>query len=100
MSTTKAALFPLGQVVATPEALQAFADANCTALPYLARHLSGDWGVLCEEDQAANDQAIGDGSRILSAYLLPNEEKIWIITEAADDNGERSATTILLPDEY
>jgi hypothetical protein len=33
--------------------------------------------------------------RILSAYVLCTEERIWIITEA-----DRSATTLLLPSEY
>ena len=33
--------------------------------------------------------------RVLSAYLLDDETKIWIITE-----WDRSATTILLPEEY
>jgi hypothetical protein len=35
------------------------------------------------------------GFRLLSAYTLPGGCKIWIITEA-----DRSATTILLPEEY
>jgi hypothetical protein len=100
MSANTAVRFALGQVVATPGALQALADANCTALPYLARHLACDWGDLCDEDKNANNQAINDGSRILSSYLLPNEEKIWIITEATIDEGNRPATTILLPKEY
>jgi len=34
------------------------------------------------------------GSRIFSAYTVP-QARVWIITEA-----DRSATTILLPDEY
>jgi hypothetical protein len=102
MSTNTAVRFPLGQVVATPGALQALADADRTALPYLSRHISGDWGeCLCDEDKKLNDEAVDNGARILSAYLLPNEEKIWIITEATnDDQGSRPATTILLPDEY
>jgi hypothetical protein len=36
-----------------------------------------------------------DGSRLFSAYHLTNGTKVWIITEA-----DRSATTVLLPDEY
>jgi len=44
--------------------------------------------------------ALQDGSRILSAYHTSTGQKIWIITEATDDRGQRSATTILLPDEY
>jgi hypothetical protein len=42
-----------------------------------------------------NDRALQLGERIISAYRLANDEKIWIITEA-----DRSATTIILPSEY
>jgi len=41
-----------------------------------------------------------DGSRLLSAYKTLKGERIWIITEAADDQGRRVASTILLPQEY
>jgi len=61
----------------------------------LSRHRSGDWGdLLGAEDKASNDQAIEDGTRLLSAYELFGE-KIWIITE-----WDRSVTTFLFPSEY
>ena len=47
-----------------------------------------------------NDQALEDGSRLLSSYRTTKGDKIWIITEAVDDDGRRAATTLLLPDEY
>jgi hypothetical protein len=87
--------FPFGNLVSTPGALDALAQARETPLPYLARHAKGDWGDLDEEDKARNDSAVKEGSRILSAYTLGDGVRIWIITEA-----DRSATTILLPDEY
>jgi hypothetical protein len=89
------ALFPLGQTVATPGALEALASAGETPLPYLARHVAGDWGELDEHDKEENESALKDGLRILSAYRLPDGTRIWVITEA-----DRSATTILLPEEY
>jgi hypothetical protein len=49
---------------------------------------------------AANDEALKDGSRILSAYLTLKGKKLWVITEATDDDGHRAATTLLLPEEY
>jgi hypothetical protein len=55
---------------------------------------------VCDEDRQANYQALIGGSRILSAYRTSHGEKIWIITETADDSGNRAATTILLPSEY
>lgn len=65
---------------------------------FLARHLAGDWGDICEEDWALNDEAAAgvgdDAGRVLSSYQT-NKHKLWIITE-----WDRSATTILLPEEY
>jgi hypothetical protein len=62
---------------------------------FLARHVTGDWGDLNADDCRENEQSIHDGCRLLSAYLLSDGTKIWIITEA-----DRSSTTILLPEEY
>ena len=42
-----------------------------------------------------NDEAVQNGSRLLSSYRLRSGETIWIITEA-----DRSASTLLLPSEY
>jgi hypothetical protein len=62
----------------------------------LARHVRGDWGDMSEEDKVENEFALKEGNlRLFSAYESPNLPKIWIITEA-----DRSATTILFPDEY
>jgi len=93
-------LFRLGQTVATPAALEAIQQAGQSPAEFLDRHVRGDWGNLSAEDRALNDEAVQDGSRILSAYGTRAGEKIWVITEATDDRGHRSATTILLPDEY
>ena len=100
MSTEQQVKFPLGQVVATPGALEALQRNNSTGLEYLRRHASGDWGIVCEDDKQANEAALQTGARLMSAYFLPDETKLWIITEATDDDGNRIATTLLLPDEY
>jgi hypothetical protein len=92
--------FSLGQIVATPGALDALQEASQSAVEFLQRHARGDWGDVCEEDRQANDQSLLDGSRILSAYRTSLGKKIWIITEATDESGNRAATTILLPGEY
>jgi len=92
--------FRLGQTVATPAALEAIQQAGQSPAEFLDRHVRGDWGNLSADDRALNDEAVQDGSRILSAYVTRAGEKIWVITEAVDDWGHRSATTILLPDEY
>lgn len=100
MIDTRKPLFPLGQVVATPGALEALEQAGQSPSEFLERHVHGDWGIVCEEDAEANHQSLKDGSRILSAYRTNRNVKLWIITEAADDHGQRTATTLLLPDEY
>ncbi len=64
-------------------------------LQLLQRHIRGDWGDTCQNDRAANEQAIGSGDRILSWYQVSGKIRILIITEA-----DRSATTIMLSDEY
>lgn len=61
----------------------------------LARHARGDWGNVDADDWAANDRAIVEGTRLLSAYCARSGTKFWIITEA-----DRSATTVLLPEDY
>ena len=87
--------FSLGQVVATPGALEALRSAEQEPVGFLARHVTGDWGDLEEEDKQENELSVEQGYRILSAYTLSDETRVWIITEA-----DRSATTILLPSEY
>jgi hypothetical protein len=93
-------LFPLGQIVATPAALDALQQAGQSPQDFVTRHAHGDWGEVCDEDKALNDESIRDGGRLLSAYRTKLDVKLWIITEATDDQGRRAATTILLPSEY
>ena len=88
-------LFPLGCIVATRGALEALGASGESAMRFVLRHVRGDWGELGRDDQAANDAAVLEGSRILSAYRTARGTRLWIITEA-----DRSATTLLLPDEY
>lgn len=92
--------FELGRVVATPAALSVLEDSSQRPVELLDRHVRGDWGDLSADDVEANEQALRDGSRILSAYIIASGKKIWIITEAVNDEGKRASTTILLPEEY
>jgi hypothetical protein len=89
-------MFPLGQIAATPGALDALGREGIGAETLLNRHAAGDWGELCADDWRENELSLREGFRILSAYRLPRTgAKIWVITEA-----DRSVTTLLLPDEY
>jgi len=97
---TKTPKFSLGRILATPGALDELEQSGQAPATFLTRHVSGDWGDLSDEDKALNDQAVADGGRVLSSYVTKTGDKIWVITEAADEEGTRSATTLLLPSEY
>lgn len=89
-------MFPLGRILMTPGAAELLDRVGQPFGVYLDRHARGDWGDLEPEDKAANDRAVAIGECILSCYTADEAgDQIWIITEA-----DRSATTILLPDEY
>lgn len=92
--STKTICFPLGQIVATPGALELLDRGAVNASELLQRHQRGDWGNVPPEDAEENEFSVVNGCRILSSYSV-GEERIWIITEA-----DRSSTTLLLPDEY
>ena len=87
------AQFRLGRIVATPNALGHLTEADI--LNAIARHQSADWGELDRHDREANDRALQEGTRLLSADTAANGIRFWIITEA-----DRSVTTILLPEDY
>ena len=97
-STTQPATvtrFALGQTYLTPGAEEALMIAGQTAIEFLRRHMSCDFGELKNEDIQENELSLKEGFRLLSAYRTAKGQKLWIITEA-----DRSSTTILLPDEY
>lgn len=123
MERTVGKNFFLGRIVITPgiETSLSSQDTNEQwIVNCLARHLSGDWGVVDEHDRQVNNAAMMRGSRVLSRYPLrptivqvaPGHEMIpppppptrhevvptkyfYIITEPSQER-----TTILLPDEY
>lgn len=92
--------FPLGQIVATPGALDMLAAHGVVPAVLLARHARGDWGAIDLEDRGLNEQALVTGARLFSVYQVAADVRVWVITEAADGNGARAATTILLPGDY
>ena len=105
--------FALGRLFATPVALTAIgrlraagkpysvqreaSDANNLELvmPFVNRHAAGDWGDVDAADWQANDEALENGERLMSAYNLGDGTRLWILTEA-----DRSATTVILASEY
>ena len=94
--TTK--LFDTGQIVSTRgvfEKMQEYPHFAQFVNESLRCHISGDWGDLDKDDKQENELSLKEGYRLLSAYKKDGLSKIWIITEA-----DRSATTILFPEEY
>jgi hypothetical protein len=87
--------FDLGQVVATPGALEALNRAGQDAVFFLKKHASGDWGEVDGGDWKANQIALREGGRLFSVYRTLRNEVLWIITEA-----DRSSSCLLTPSEY
>lgn len=92
-TTVPVAKFQLGQIVATPNALNYLSQDDIRS--GIIRHQAGDWGNLDAADRKENDLALERGTRLLSAYRASNGVIFWIITEA-----DRSSTTVLLPEDY
>lgn len=106
MAISIATKFKLGKLVMTRGVNDRVAEDiqfSKFALDSLRRHARGDWGDMSKEDKEENELALRQGNlRVFSSYALPANihteqqvPKIWIITEA-----DRSATTILFPEEY
>lgn len=85
-------LFDLGQVVATADAALALARAKTQPEELLDRHRSADFGEVGEADRQANLDAIENGGRVRSAFLLPTGEVVLAVTE-------KRSTTLLTPTE-
>ena len=87
------ALFALGRLLITAHAQSVLALEDVAAA--LRRHMVGDWGEVSKEDAHENDFSLEQGFRLLSAYTDRRGTRFWIISEA-----DRSATTVLLPEDY
>lgn len=85
--------FTLGRLFITPAARAMLTDEDIQEA--LQLHLQGDWGVVSTEDWQANDAALKEGERLLSAYETGGGCRYWVITE-----WNRSYTTVLLPEDY
>jgi hypothetical protein len=92
-SGIQAPRFQAGTLLATPQALRYLTQEDIFTA--LCRHVCGDWGDVDQHDKAANNVALIEGMRLLSAYKSESGVRFWILTEA-----DRSSTTIQLPEEY
>jgi hypothetical protein len=87
------AKFRLGKIVSTPNALDRLTQEDI--LLAIGRHQAGDWGNVDTYGYAANERALVEGTRLWSVYHAANGVKFWLITEA-----DRSATSVLMPEDY
>lgn len=95
MINTSKPLFNLGQIVATPLSLSEIQKSGETPQDFIKQHSQGQWGLVCEEDRQANEDALRNGERLLSVYKTKLDVKLYVITE-----WDRSATTLLCSSEY
>lgn len=93
VTDTKSLLFNLGAIAVTTAANEVLSPMIMVDL--LSRHMTGDWGIVCDEDKALNNHALNHNQRLLSSYVTNDGIAVWIITEA-----DRLITTILLPSDY
>lgn len=87
----KPSRFPLGEVLATPRALEALAAVGCTLEEMLDRHRTGDWGDISPAQRRVNDEGIASFSNLASAYPLPDGQRLTIFTR-----GDRTHTLVHL----
>lgn len=95
MAVSKA-VFKLGVVVMTAGVADKLGQCDFVKKS-LDRHVAGDWGDLTPHDVKVNQEALVNGGRLMSVYPFPGRTDltIWVITEA-----DRSATTVLFPEDY
>ena len=87
------AKFRLGKIVSTPNALNQLTQDDI--LLAIQRHQAGDWGDVDEDGRTKNELSLEQGFRLFSVYHAVSGVEFWLITEA-----DRSATTVLLPEDY
>jgi len=94
-TATQTPVIPMGRLVATRGVDELVRQGQLNPIPYLRRHLTVDWGDVCDSDRRSNNAALRREERLLSSYQVTPTLKLWIITE-----WDRSVTTLLLPHEY
>ncbi|MFC4160733.1 hypothetical protein [Chitinimonas lacunae] len=88
--------FSTGKLVVTHRIDELVRQGQLNPIPYLCRHLQGDWGDVSDADRRSNDLALQSGEdRLFSSYRVRDDLTLWIITE-----WDRSVTTVLLPSDY
>ncbi|HCF0987683.1 TPA: plasmid related protein [Pseudomonas aeruginosa] len=90
-ATARSALV-VGEIVVTPAVGRLIVQGALDPVPYLRRHLAGDWGELTETDRRDNENTLLEGGEIFSSYATSPTQTLWIVSE-----WDFSVTTLLLP---
>ncbi len=93
LRVTRVPRFDLGRLCITANAAKNLPARE--VLQAVARHVSGDWGLLDPHDRQQNENALRHGSRLVSIYRSSTGQRFYVITEAS-----REFTTVLLPEDY
>ncbi len=97
--------FP-GEAVVTCGVDALVQQGQLNPMPYLHRHLNGDWGDLDDYDKRQNDAALESGEdRLFSSYqVTPGLLSFLPVAPGLhfglSPNGIAASTTLLLPSEY
>lgn len=81
-----------GEIIITPTVARLMVQGSLDPVPYLRRHLAGDWGELIEADRRDNENALLNGGEIFSSYATSPTQTLWIVSE-----WDLSVTTLMLP---
>lgn len=87
--------FALGQIVATPAALEVLAETGETVEEFVGRHARLEQGNLGDDDHALNAESVKSKGLILSSFNTKNDKMVWVITDPG-----HAVTTVLLPSDY
>ncbi|WP_338807037.1 hypothetical protein V8U11_08240 [Pseudomonas chlororaphis] len=75
-------LFPVGALVLSPGIDRLMRDGHLDPLPFLRRHVRGDWGDVTDERWQTNNAAVESGGLLESLYIVHRELSIRIVTDA------------------
>ena len=89
---TRAPRFDLGRLCITPSAAKVVPAQE--VLQAVARHATGDWGLLNPHDRQQNEAALRQGGRLCSVYQSSTGQRFYVITEST-----RDLTSVLLPED-
>ncbi|MFQ8213662.1 hypothetical protein ACKGML_05450 [Klebsiella pneumoniae] len=93
-SNHRSLLFPIGALIFSEGVDRIMREGRLDPMPYIQRHIRGDWGDVTDLRWQENNAAVTSGKPLGSRYIVTRELTIRIVTEA-----DRSATHVMLRSE-